>query len=83
MKFQVKKRTLVVICVFIFLLFTNPTRNDFAEYLGLSPKDSSYLQDIRKKNNFFILSIYEDDQNGTGIYIGFLKNFFRISKGWK
>lgn len=64
-------KTSIVVFILLFLLFTNPTFNDFKVYKG-----SQFNDYVRKESNYFIFSIYrvEDDYYE---YIGIADNFFK------
>jgi hypothetical protein len=73
MQFKPKKWTIISGIIFIILLFTNPSIQRFRDFLG----ERTY-EGLRRKMNFMVFSIYEDD--GSNKYIGVLYNFIPITK---
>jgi hypothetical protein len=74
-----KKRTLVTIGIILLgLILTNPTMNDFKDFIG------DYGA-AKKKYNFIVFSIYYESPTLVGAsyhrieYVGICKNFIRIN----
>jgi hypothetical protein len=84
---RVKILWYVLFGLFVTLMVTNPSLDDF--------KENGHYGNVSKEHNFLILSIFQHseyfhyDDNGTTItdpthlhtkrYIGIFKNFFQIS----
>lgn len=54
----IKKRKVlsILVCIFLFLIFTNPSQTAFKNYLGYTSYDG-----LKKEKNFFIFSVYRDN----------------------
>ena len=66
-----RNKILIVIgCIVLFFILTNPSMKSFKEYEG----ETSY-KGLKRKYNFIMFSIYK---NGSETYIGVAKNFFYL-----
>ena len=73
----IKKRWLILISIFLFFVFTNPSYSNFREFTGLFGDDIIFLH---KKENFLMFSIYENTFDSQDqIYLGILMNFINIT----
>jgi hypothetical protein len=84
LKDKKKKNKIILIVVFFFLLLTNPTMNDFRNFVGdkygydiISETYGKGSYEISRPINCFIFSIYLDSEKP---YIGIAKNFIPLSR---
>jgi hypothetical protein len=65
-----------IVIILTFLVFTNPSMNDFKEYLG----EYNEFRANKRVKNYFIFSIYEAKDYGPVRYYGIMKNFYLIGR---
>ena len=80
---KTKKLWLVIICIVIFLILTNPGFKSFKEFKGIHPY-AEYNMHVKRNYNFLLFSIYQqanDDAGNYGsyYYFGIALNFFGFS----
>lgn len=63
-----------LIGIALFLVVTNPSMNDFKDFMGTGIAKLNGT-DLSKRANYLIFSRYDD---GMEKYIGILKNFYSI-----
>jgi hypothetical protein len=79
---KTKNKILTGVGVFLlFLMLTNPTKKDFADYSG--------VKDCRRELNFFVASVYQYNnwdlkegytEHRVNRYIGIAKNFIQLKE---
>lgn len=69
---HIKNGWIITICVLLFLMIFNPSKQDFEEYNGVMYKGS-----LHRVGYFFVCSVYE---YGDEYYLGVAKNFINITR---
>ena len=79
LKDKKKKKKIILVGVLSFLLFTNPTMNDFRNFVGESYSSRFGLgaSELNKNVNLLAFSIYKSDGS---VYLGIAKNFIPLSR---
>ena len=77
MKLTTKHKLFIILGLLVaFMMATNPSREDFANFKGYTPIEiaKQYIM-IRRDKNYFVCSIYSESNTK---YLGILGNFFPI-----
>ena len=84
LKLKINRKIAVVFAALVIVLIvTNPSRNNYFDYLGYSKEDEDYLS-VKRETNFFVCSIYSykrgESEESRVKHFGILGNFFQIEK---
>jgi hypothetical protein len=71
---KIKRAWIVVGVIVLILIITNPTPQEFKEYMGYPNNSLS----IRRAYNFIIFSIYINKNDYDKHYLAVFKNFFSV-----
>lgn len=67
-----RKKIQIGVGILLFiLLITNPSLNNFKEFIGQKPN-------VRRSSNYLIFSIFNDNYSNKA-YLGIIKNFYDIT----
>jgi hypothetical protein len=71
-----KKTSYVIACIGGILIITNSSTDEFRSYRHAAP--NNYRTSMGRDSNFFIFSLYSDNEDGRRTYLGIFGNFFRL-----